>query len=52
MLYLIDNANLMCRYVESRSKAGDDMDYNTSLFQGAALCAACKYIQLSVYVGP
>ena len=30
------------RYEEENKLQGDDLDYNTTLFQAAALCAACK----------
>ncbi|XP_045193077.2 origin recognition complex subunit 6-like [Mercenaria mercenaria] len=36
------------KYQESQAVDGDDMDFNTSLFQGAALCVACKKLKIKV----
>lgn len=38
----LSNNSCCCRYIENQGVRGAEMDFNTSLFQGAALCAACR----------
>ncbi|WAR11381.1 ORC6-like protein [Mya arenaria] len=39
---------ILQKYSASKQVGGDDMDFNTSLFQGAALCAACRKQKMKV----
>ncbi|KAL4235045.1 Origin of replication complex subunit 6 [Mactra antiquata] len=39
---------ILKRYIDNQSVRGDEMDFNTSLFQGASLCAACRKLKMKV----